>query len=476
MKIIDIIQLNEVSFLGQLYRDTLSKSRDAGSWGLEQIGRLVGRGEVWRKAEMIAPEIVEIEKRSGRPLTREQIEKHIIESDPLVKNALEEAQRMKQAYIDHQYTVNPTAAKQRFGTAEPPVARLTTEETATILAKPEFKPKEKLVKEVESKVSEVMSQERRAAAMAAVAPVAKWTDRLVRYGIEGAIVAQVIAPFSEYYAKVEDAKKWYDSGQMPTTGVPASIKTLDQWYIWYIDRALGDAILKSGAIWIIAFRTRKILRWVGGIAKVFVGEKAGAYIGGLVGSAATAGILSWGFDKEMDKFWGSVFANLIDIPQLHIDLSRIVGSAITSRVNDTAQTWASNIMWGFDAIASKFRELTGLTNGADDFVNGGKEPSAGKTAAGQPETLPAAGKSTAPAAAGQLSPAEIEKRNADMQSGKNVEPSGKTVAPTASGQAVPAASSTVDKKAAQQGFIDLGGGWLEDPKTGKIYPKIQESR
>jgi hypothetical protein len=33
----------------------------------------------------------------------------------------------------------------------------------------------------------------------------------------------------------------------------------------------------------------------------------------------------------------------------------------------------------------------------------------------------------------------------------------------------------VDKDA-QQGFQDLGGGWLKDRATGKIYPKLLESR
>jgi hypothetical protein len=31
-------------------------------------------------------------------------------------------------------------------------------------------------------------------------------------------------------------------------------------------------------------------------------------------------------------------------------------------------------------------------------------------------------------------------------------------------------------KDAQAGFIDLGGGWMKDKATGKIYPKILESR
>jgi hypothetical protein len=386
MKIIEVIQIDEG--LWQMAKNNL---RDAGSWGMEKIAAAFGRGDTWRKAEAIAPEIADLERRSGRKLTRDQIEKHIIESDPAVRNALDEAVRMKQAYIDNQYAINPVAARQVFGSAQAPVARLTQQEKDLLLSKPEFKPKEKLVKEVESKVSEAMSKERRAAAMAAAAPVVRWTDRLLRYGVEAAIVAQVLAPFSEYYAKVQRAKEYYDAGQMPTAGVPASIKTLADWYIWYTDKALGDAILKSGGLFAAAYIARPVFRWLGKIAKVFVGETAGTYIGNLVGSAATAGILAWGFDEGADKFWGSTFANLIDIPQFHLDLSRVVGSAITTRVGDDTQSISSDIMWGVDAVASKFRELTGLKNGSDAFVDkaNGKETDAGKKPAGQPATPPA---------------------------------------------------------------------------------------
>ena len=53
-----------------------------------------------------------------------------------------------------------------------------------------------------------------------------------------------------------------------------------------------------------------------------------------------------------------------------------------------------------------------------------------------------------------------------------------TPAPTNSGRPtvdVEKGNPSTDKDA-QTGFFDMGGGWLKDPKTGQIYPKLRESR
>ena len=492
MKVIEII--NEWT-APRWIDDAGTGMRNMSTSVIRGVNSALGRGARFQKAEDLAPQIADLAKTKGRPLTTDEIAKHISDSHPGLVDELADATKVKQEQLDFDYQKaldawNNKPARSRTPSTKPqypPPARLTNAEETAIRSKPEYQPDPKLVKDVESKANSLTSKANQAEALKNLAPVAKWTERLVRYGIEAAVVAQVLAPFSEYYSKLNRAKEYYDSGQMPNTkDMPKDIKTLAEWYIWYTDAALGDAILKSGAIFIAAIVARKSFRWLGGIAKVFAGDTVGAWIGGLTGSAATAIFLSWGFDEGMDKYWGSVFANLIDIPQLHINAARVVGAAVNSHTGYTTQSISSSIMEPVASIARWFRELVGLTNGSDAFVDKSDGKTTSPSASGQPANAPAAagtvttpaaaGTVTTPAAAGTVTaPAEIEKRNTEIQSGKDVDSSGKAVAPTASGQAVPAAAS-IDKKAAQQGFTDLGGGWLEDPKTGKIYPKIQESR
>jgi len=385
MKIIDIIQVDEG--LWSAARNTL---RDAGSWGMEKIAAAFGRGNTWRKAEVIAPEIAALEARGGPVLTRDQIEKHIIDTDPAVRNALDEAVRMKQAYIDNQYAINPTAARQVFGSAQAPVARLTQQEQDILLSKPEFKPSAKLVKEVESKVAEITSVQRRAAARAALAPIAKWTDTLVGLGFNAALAAMIIAPFTEYYVKLNRAKEIYDSGQMPKKGVPESIKTIDAWFIWYTDLALGDAVLKSGTIYLVnkhlLKRPKEIL--------IKMGEKLlgpfGARVGELAGKGAAAWAISTQFDENANKWWGSLFANFLGWSP--ISPSAEIGGMITTRISDPMQAASSLVMYGVSELAAWYRELLGLNVGSDTFADkaNGKETPAVKKPAGQPETTPAA--------------------------------------------------------------------------------------
>ena len=454
MKIIEVIA--EAS-LGNSVDDAFTGARNIGTSVLRGIGNVFGRGSRFRKAEELAPEIEALARTKGRPLTRDEIAKHISNSHPGVADEIADAVKTKQDQLDHDYqraldAWNRKPVRSRTAATKPqpaPAARLTSAEETAIRSKPEYQPDPKLVNDVESKANKLKSKADQAEAIKNLAPVAKWADKLVRYGVETAIAAQVVAPFAEYYAKVERAKEYYDAGQMPNAkDMPKDVKTLADWYIWYTDQALGDAILKSGGIFAAAYVARKTFRWLGGIAKVFAGDTVGTYLGNLSGSAFTAIFISWGFDEDMDKYWGSVLANLIDIPVFHLNLSRVVGGAVNSRTSAGTQELSSDIMWTVSAIAEKFRQLVGLTNGSDAFVDKSNGKTTSPTVAGQPA---AAGTVTTPAADAPAQPA-------------------------AAGTVTTPAAGNADKKAAQQGFTDLGGGWLEDPKTGKIYPKIQESR
>jgi len=383
MKIIDIIQVKEdASGMRYLWGGAINGIRDIGSWGIERVANLIGRGANWRKAEIIAPEIITKETGAGRNFTRDQIEKHIIDTDPLVRNALDEAQRAKQAYIDHQYTVNPATARARFGTADPPVARLTQTETDTILAKPEFKPSNKLVDEVEHQVNTARSEARRTQATRAVQPLKDAVKKLFELGIPAAMASQVIAPFTEYYEKVKIADKWLAHGQPPDDGHPTKIKTVEEWYVWYCDEALGEAIIKAGTAFALAGIT---VKWgapaVAGLFKYFkVGEKWAARIesGSVLISAA---VISKMFSEENNAVFGGFFANIFGY-----DVNRFVGNtarALTGNgpLGEATRNVLHFVGKGPTLMAELVRQWATFETGADDLQ---------KRAQGKPVDKPAA--------------------------------------------------------------------------------------
>jgi hypothetical protein len=385
MKIIDIIQVNEDSVMRHVIGGIANGVRDIGSWGLERVANLIGRGANWRKAEIIAPEVIAKETSAGRNFTRDQIEKHIIDTDPLVTTALAEAQRAKQAYIDHQYTVNPATARARFGTADPPVARLTQTETDTILARPEFKPSNKLVDEVEHQVNTARSENRRTQATRAVQPLRDGVKKLFDFGIPIALATQIIAPFTEYYEKVKKADKWLAAQQIPDDGHPTNIKTVEAWYVWYCDSQLGEAIIKSGTAFALgAFTVKKGAPWIAGMFRYFkVGEKTADKIeaGSVLISTV---VIAKMFSEENNAVFGGFFANI-----LGIDVNNFVGNtarAVTgSGERGVITRWAiDKIVWAPIKLAELFRQwvpLFGIETGADDLQ---------KRAQGNPVEKPAA--------------------------------------------------------------------------------------
>jgi hypothetical protein len=390
MKIIDIIQVNEEgSPLRHAWGYVGNGIRDIGSWGLERVANLIGRGANWRKAEIIAPEIITKETSTGRNFTRDQIEKHIVDTDPLVRNALDEAQRAKQAYIDHQYTVNPATARARFGTADPPVARLTQTETDTILSKPEFKPSKKLVDEVEHQVNTGRSEARRTQATRAVQPLKDGVKTLFKIGIPASVAVQVIAPFTEYYEKVKIADEWLATGKPPDDGHPAKIKTVEAWYVWYCDSQLGEAIIKSGtafALGALGVGAAKLI--IPGMIKWMIpGEQLAKNIaagveGGtiLLGSAFLAKL----FSEENNAAFGGFFANF-----LGYDVNRVVGNTLRAMTGNgpygeaTREVlhWAGKGPVWVAEIVRQWIPLFGSTTGADDLQ---------KRAQGKPVDKPAA--------------------------------------------------------------------------------------
>ena len=463
MKVIEVIAEWTLPKPGNWIDDAGTGIRNMGTSVIRGVGNALGRGARFRKAEDLAPEIADLAKAKGRPLTNDEIAKHISNSHPGLADELADALKDKQKTLDFNYqksldTWNAQSAKYKQknpAPVEPPAVRLTTAEETAIRSKPEYQPDPKLVNDVESKANVLISKANRAEAVKAIAPVAKWTGVIVELGIDTALAAQIISPFTEYYAKLGDAKEYWNAKQIGP-GAPASIKTPEQWYIWYTDKALGDAILKSGALFIAAAIIKfpfKLFSWIAnkfeakGIAKIIA----------LGTTAGTAILISKFFNKDADVWWGSLFANALGFTGIDIDgdLSRLVGGAVTHNIPDMAQRMTSIGFRAPTKIAEWFRSLTGMENAADEFAKPAADAGT-TTAAGQPVAgtttasgQPVAGTTTA---------------------------SGQPVAGTAATTAGAPAADTTDKKAAQQGFTDLGGGWLKDPATGKIYPKIQESR
>jgi len=463
MKIIEVIQVNEIA--GNAVTDLNTGTRNLGTRMLRGLGNLIGRGDNFRKAEDLAPEIEKLAKARGRPLTTDEIAKHIQDTHPGVVEEIAATKKAKQEQLEFDFEAEvkakrTQAAKTKLRNQGPGTATLSQAEENAIKAKPEYQPDPKLVKDVESKANELISKANRAEAVKALAPVAKWTKIIVELGIDVALAAQIIAPFTEYYAKLGDAKDYWNARKIGP-GAPASITTPEQWYIWYTDKALGDAILKSGTIFIAAVLA-KTVSWafLSGPAKKFGAEKLSKVLaaGSTVGIAA---IISYFFTAENDAWWGSFFANALGILPVDIDgdLSRMVGGAITRNIPTMAQRMISMGFRAPTAIAEWFRSFTGMETGADDFAKPPGEPEKKATPSGQP-VAPVVGPDGQPVA---------------PVAGQPVAPvAGQPVAPVAGQPVAPVASG--DKKAAQQGFTDLGGGWLKDPATGKIYPKIQESR
>ena len=397
MKIIDIIRVDEAGspmrhawgYVGNGIRDTFS-------WGLERVANLIGRGATWRKAELIAPEIIAKETSVGRNFTRDQIEKHIIDNDPLVRNALDEAQRAKQAYIDHQYTVNPVTAKARFGTVDPPVARLTQTETDTILAKPEFKPSNKLVDEVEHQVNTARSEARRTQATRAVQPLKDGVKKLFQIGIPTSLAVQVLAPFTEYYEKVKRADKWLEAQKIPDDGHPKEIKTVEEWYVWYCDRELGEAIIKAGTTFALAAVGVGVAKLVvpGLLNWVKLPKLAAAVEGGtiLLGSV----ILAKMFSEEHNARFGGFLANFLGIDSKGFvgSVTRdVMPSGLTGQVSRDVIFWVGGgVTWMAEFIRS-WVPLFGSTTGADDLQ---------KRANGKPVEKPAA--STTPSVTPSVTP------------------------------------------------------------------------
>jgi len=447
MKVIEIIKIDEA--LGNSATDIATGARNMGTSMLRGIGNMFGRGFRFRKAEELAPEIADLAKNKGRPLTSDEIAAHISKSHPGMADELADAVKVKQEQLDFDYqraldAWNAKPKRSRTATNKPqpaPAARLTNAEETAIRSKPEYQPDPKLVKEVESKANSLISKANRAEAVKVLAPIGEWTKTIVSLGIDVALASQIIAPFTEYYAKLSDAKEYWNAKQIGP-GAPASIKTPEEWYVWYTDKALGDAILKSGTIFIAAVLA-KTVSWafLSGPAKRFGAEKLSKVLaaGSTLGIAA---IISYFFTAENNAWWGSFFANALSILPVDIDgdVSRMVGGVINRNIPTMAQRIVSIGFRLPTAIAEWFRSFTGMETGADEFAKpqdqqGSSTGTGAATASGQPATSAA----------------------------------------TLADPAQPAADNT-DKKAAQRGFTDLGGGWLEDPKTGKIYPKIQESR
>ena len=468
MKIIEVIA--EAGSLGSYADDAVTGVRNIGTSMLRGIGTVFGRGSRFRKAEELAPEIEALTRTKGRPLTRDEIAKHISNSHPGVADEIADAVKVKQEQLDFDYQQaldawNRKPARSRTAATKPrpaPAARLTSAEETAIRSKPEYQPDPNLVKDVESKANSLISKANRAEAVKNLAPVAKWTKIIVELGIDVALASQIIAPFTEYYAKLGDATEYWNARKIGP-GAPASIKTPEEWYVWYTDKALGDAILKSGTIFIAAVLA-KTVSWafLSGPAKKWGAEKLSKVLaaGSTLGIAA---IIQHFFTAENNAWWGSFFANALSILPVDIDgdVSRMVGGAINRNIPTMAQRMVSIGFRLPTAIAEWFRSFTGMETGADEFAKPADQK--GDSTSG------ASGASGAAVANGQPAVA-----NGQPAVANGTAADAPAVA-TGTAADAPAVAAT-DKKAAQQGFTDLGGGWLKDPATGKIYPKIQESR
>jgi hypothetical protein len=146
---------------------------------------------------------------------------------------------------------------------------------------------------------------------------------------------------------------------------------VEEWYVWYCDGELGEAIIKSGTAFALGAIT---VKWgaptVVGLFKYFkVGEKWATRIGN--GSILlSAAILATMFSVENNAVFGGFFANI-----LGFDVNRFVGNtarAMTGNGSYGEATrevlhWAGKGPTWMAEVVRQWVPLFGIETGADDL-------------------------------------------------------------------------------------------------------------
>jgi len=377
---------------------------------LKGLGSLVGRGATWRTAEEYAPEIAKKASQLGRKLSDDEVAKVVKNSSESVQEALERALERKMA-------------------TDPRATRLTrAEQDAVIAAHPN--PDPKLIKEIQKKADKLVKDiewEKAKAPfkgfMEGAKTVTEVTGTLVNLGFEAYFISQVTKPLQEYWDIMEDADAWVKKGQIPPQ-FAKDFNSVQEWYDWYRKRELSvmigkEALVLGGGLFARAAPAAiaAFLRLIKLPGMAALASNAGRVAGGLFAGALAEGELADGVAKLMT-------VNIMGFSAVNL-----VGAPVASALDSFGQTaWEK---------ASKSAPATTVTD----------KPTA-KPTTDKPVDNTTATQSTKP----------VEKKpEAD---GKPPAPVDST-SPKADPNATP-----IDK------WINLGGGYIKDPKTGEIKRSV----
>ena len=100
MKVIEII--NEWT-APRWIDDAGTGMRNMGTSVIRGVNSAFGRGFRFQKAEELAPQIADLAKAKGRPLTNDEIAKHISNTHPGMVDELADLLKVKQEQLDFNY-------------------------------------------------------------------------------------------------------------------------------------------------------------------------------------------------------------------------------------------------------------------------------------------------------------------------------------------------------------------------------------
>lgn len=375
---------------------------------LKGLGSLVGRGAVWRTAEEYAPEIAKQASRLGRKLSDDEVAKIVKNSSESVQESLEKALESKMA-------------------SDPRVTRLTRAEIDEVIAA-HPNPDPKLIKEIQKKSDKLVKDLEWEKAKApfkgfleGAKTVKEVTGNLVSFGLEAYFINAITKPLQEYWDIMEDAEAWVQKGQIPPQ-FEGNFKSVEEWYDWYRKRELS----------------------------VMIGKEALVISGGLLGRAIPAALALLLRATKLPGM-ASLVSNVGKITgaQAAVFADEFMGENI-------AKLMAVNVM-GFSAVniigapVASALDKIGMTAWEKASKSAPASVAADKTT-GKPTT----DKPADTTATQNTKPVE-KKPEAD---GTQITPAD-TAAPKVDPNATP-----IDK------WVNLGGGYIKDPKTGEIKRSV----
>ena len=379
-----------------------------GTGVLKGLGNLIGRGATWRTAEEYAPEIAKQASRLGRKLTDDEVAKIVKNSSESVQEALEKALDAKMA-------------------RDPRVSSLTrAEKDAIIAAHPN--PDPKLIKEIQKKSDKLVKALEWEKAKAPFKPIIEGAKTVkevagvfVNLGFEAYFIKEITKPLQEYWDIMEDAEAWAQKGQIPPQ-FANDFSSVQEWYDWYRKRELSvmigkEALVIGGGLFARAAPAAiaAFLRIVKLPGMAALASNAGKLAGGMFAGALAEGELADGVAKLMT-------VNIMGFSAVNL-----VGAPVASALDSFGQTaWEK---------ASKSAPATAVA-----------DKTTGKPATDKPTDNTTATQNTKPA----------DKKEPEDK---------KIVTPDATPKVDPNATP-LDK------WINLGAGYIKDPKTGEIRRSV----